>query len=76
MAMPALRRRRQREILDNGLLPGMDMVGQRMKTGECFIPEVLLSARVMQACLDLLGPHLAEGESSSTGTYRDRHRRG
>ena len=40
-----------------------------MKTGECFIPEVLLSARVMQACLDSLGPHLAEGESSSTGTY-------
>jgi corrinoid protein of di/trimethylamine methyltransferase len=58
-----------RQILDDGLLPGMDVVGQRMKTGECFIPEVLLSARVMQACLDSLGPHLAEGESSSTGTY-------
>jgi 5-methyltetrahydrofolate--homocysteine methyltransferase len=58
-----------REILDNGLLPGMEVVGARMKTGECFIPEVLLSARVMQACLDALGPHLAEGESFSTGTY-------
>jgi 5-methyltetrahydrofolate--homocysteine methyltransferase len=58
-----------REILDHGLLPGMEVVGARMKTGECFIPEVLLSARVMQACLDALGPHLAEGESSSTGTY-------
>ena len=57
-----------RQILDNGLLPGMDIVGQRMKTGECFIPEVLLSARVMQGALELLGPHLAEGESSSTGT--------
>ena len=57
-----------RQILDNGLLPGMDVVGQRMKTGECFIPEVLLSARVMQGALELLGPHLAEGESSSTGT--------
>ena len=58
-----------RQILDNGLLPGMDIVGQRMKTGECFIPEVLLSARVMQGALELLGPHLHEGESSSTGTY-------
>jgi len=58
-----------RQILDNGLLPGMDVVGARMKSGECFIPEVLLSARVMQGALELLGPHLAEGESSSTGTY-------
>ena len=57
-----------REILDNGLLPGMDEVGRRMKAGDCFIPEVLLSARTMQACLDILKPHLAAGESSSLGT--------
>jgi 5-methyltetrahydrofolate--homocysteine methyltransferase len=57
-----------REVLDNGLLPGMDVVGARMKSGECFIPEVLLSARVMQACLDLLGPQLGEGASAGTGT--------
>ena len=41
-----------REILDEALLPGMDVVGNRMRDGDCFIPEVLLSARVMQACLD------------------------
>jgi 5-methyltetrahydrofolate--homocysteine methyltransferase len=57
-----------REILDDGLLPGMDEVGRRMKAGECFIPEVLLSARTMQSCLDLLKPLLAAGESSSLGT--------
>ena len=57
-----------REILDNGLLPGMDEVGRRMKAGDCFIPEVLLSARTMQSCLDVLKPHLAAGESSSLGT--------
>ena len=57
-----------REILDNGLLPGMDEVGRRMKAGDCFIPEVLLSARTMQTCLDVLKPHLAAGESSSLGT--------
>jgi len=56
-----------REILDNGLLPGMDEVGRRMKAGDCFIPEVLLSARTMQSCLDILKPHLAAGESSSLG---------
>ncbi len=32
-----------REILDAALLPGMEVVGARMRAGECFIPEVLLS---------------------------------
>ena len=57
-----------REILDASLLPGMDEVGRRMKAGESFIPEVLLSARTMQGCLDVLKPHLAAGESMSLGT--------
>jgi 5-methyltetrahydrofolate--homocysteine methyltransferase len=57
-----------REILDAALLPGMEVVGARMRDGECFIPEVLLSARVMQACLDLLRPHMAVGESAGLGT--------
>ncbi len=57
-----------REILDSALLPGMEIVGQRMKSGESFIPEVLLSARTMQACLDLIKPHLAAGDSGSLGT--------
>jgi len=55
-------------IMDEGLLPGMDIVGQRMKTGEMFIPEVLLSARAMQSGLDLLLPLMGEGESRSPGT--------
>ncbi|HOT24359.1 MAG TPA: corrinoid protein [Thermoleophilia bacterium] len=57
-----------REILEEALLPGMDVVGQRMRDGECFIPEVLLSARTMQGALDLLKPHLAEGEGMNMGT--------
>ena len=57
-----------REVLDEALLPGMEVVGVRMREGECFIPEVLLSARVMQACLDLLRPHMAEGEGAGLGT--------
>jgi len=57
-----------REILDRGLLPGMEVVGARMKAGEVFIPEVLLSARTMQGCLDLLKPHLAVGDSGLRGT--------
>jgi 5-methyltetrahydrofolate--homocysteine methyltransferase len=57
-----------REVLDEALLPGMEVVGVRMREGECFIPEVLLSARVMQACLDLLRPHMAAGDAAGMGT--------
>ncbi|HEX5643670.1 MAG TPA: corrinoid protein [Thermoleophilia bacterium] len=57
-----------REILDEALLPGMDVVGARMREGECFIPEVLLSARVMQACLDILRPLMAAGDEAGMGT--------
>ena len=57
-----------RDILDAGLLPGMDIVGKRMREGDCFIPEVLLSARTMQGALDTLKPHLGEGEGAGLGT--------
>jgi len=57
-----------REILDDALLPGMEVVGERMRSGDCFIPEVLLSARTMQGALDLIRPHLAAGDSASSGT--------
>jgi 5-methyltetrahydrofolate--homocysteine methyltransferase len=57
-----------REILDGGLLPAMDIVGERMRSGEAFIPEVLLSARTMQGALDILKPLLAEGDTGNTGT--------
>jgi 5-methyltetrahydrofolate--homocysteine methyltransferase len=57
-----------REILDEALLPAMAVVGERMRSGECFIPEVLLSARTMQGALELLKPHMVEGDSASYGT--------
>jgi len=50
-----------KDILNEALLPGMDVVGAKMKSGECFIPEVLLSARTMQGALDILKPLIAEG---------------
>jgi len=57
-----------KEILDGALLPGMEVVGERMRSGDCFIPEVLLSARTMQGALDILKPHMLAGESTSAGT--------
>lgn len=58
-----------REILDQGLIAGMSQVGERMKTGEMFIPEVLLSARTMQAAMEVLKPLLSPQEASGVGTY-------
>jgi len=40
-----------RDVVDNGLLAGMDVVGKRFKAGDMFIPEVFLCARTMHgAC--------------------------
>jgi 5-methyltetrahydrofolate--homocysteine methyltransferase len=46
-------------ILDQGLLPAMDVVGKRFGAKEMYISEVLLSARAMHAGLALLKPALA-----------------
>jgi 5-methyltetrahydrofolate--homocysteine methyltransferase len=58
-----------RDILDNGLLAGMDVVGQRFKAGDMFIPEVLLCARCMHGAMDMIKPLLAEGEAVGMGTF-------
>ncbi|MCA9921896.1 MAG: corrinoid protein, partial [Anaerolineales bacterium] len=48
------------DILNNGLMPGMDYVGVEFRAGNMFVPEVLRSARAMQSSMDLLKPLLAE----------------
>lgn len=56
-----------KEILDNGLMPGMDYVGVEFKAGNMFVPEVLRSARTMQAAMDILKPLLAESGEKMVG---------
>jgi len=56
------------EIIKEGLVAGMDVVGARFKANEMFVPEVLISAKSMHAGMDVVKPLLAEGESSSAGT--------
>ena len=51
-----------REILNEGLLPGMDVVGERFKQNQIYIPEVVLAAKAMHAGMDLLRPHLEAGQ--------------
>jgi 5-methyltetrahydrofolate--homocysteine methyltransferase len=49
-----------KEILDNGLIVGMDEVGSRFKRGDMFVPEVLMSADAMAAGMEILRPLLVE----------------
>ena len=55
------------EILRKGLLPGMDVVGQRFKVGDMFIPEVLKSAKCMHGAMDLLRPLLTQSDQDGAG---------
>jgi len=48
-------------VLNEGLMPGMDYVGVEFRAGNMYVPEVLRSARAMQASMDLLKPLLVEG---------------
>lgn len=55
------------EILNIGLMPGMQHVGDEFKAGNMFVPEVLRSARVMQTAMNKLKPLLVEGGAEMTG---------
>jgi corrinoid protein of di/trimethylamine methyltransferase len=57
-----------KELLDNGLVVGMDEVGVRFKRGDMFVPEVLMSAESMKAGMTPLRPLLAEAEEEMLGT--------
>jgi 5-methyltetrahydrofolate--homocysteine methyltransferase len=54
-------------ILNNGCIAAMSEVGRLFEEGEMFVPEMLVAARAMQAGMNVLKPHLAEGEAVSTG---------
>ncbi|HBV88720.1 MAG TPA: cobalamin-binding protein [Desulfosporosinus sp.] len=55
-------------IINEGLIGGMNVVGQRFKVNDMFVPEVLMSARSMNAGIELVKPLLAGGEMSNKGT--------
>ncbi|UCD70429.1 MAG: corrinoid protein [Syntrophobacterales bacterium] len=55
------------KILNTGLIPGMEMVGQKFRDAEIYIPEVLMAARAMHAGLDLLKPKLMETGAKPAG---------
>jgi 5-methyltetrahydrofolate--homocysteine methyltransferase len=57
-----------KEVLDKGLIIGMSIVGERFKNNECYVPEVLIAARAMQAGLTILEPLLTASGVKPLGT--------
>lgn len=49
-----------KQILDDGLMKGMEVVGVRFKAGDMFVPEVMRCARTMLNAMEILDPLLAE----------------
>ena len=56
------------DILNNGLIAGMDIVGEKMESGDMFIPEVLMAAQAMGQCVEILKPMLGEGEGAGSAS--------
>lgn len=55
------------EIINQGLIAGMNVVGARFKVGDMFVPEVLMSAKSMSSGLELVKPLIAEKDLQSQG---------
>jgi len=55
------------DILDKGLMAGMDYVGVEFKAGNMFVPEVLRSAKAMQTAMEVLKPELVKAGARRTG---------
>ena len=49
-----------KDILENGLIKGMDIIGAKFKKNEVYVPEVLIAARAMHTGMSVLRPKLAE----------------
>ncbi len=56
------------EILNNGLLAGMSIIGEKFKNNQVFVPEVMVAARAMNAGVTILKPYLINQGVESKGT--------
>lgn len=55
------------EVLNQGLVAGMEVVGVQFKNNEIFIPEVLVAAKAMKAGMEILKPLLAQANVAAKG---------
>ena len=57
-----------KDVLEQGLLSGMSVVGEKFKNNEVFVPEVLIAARAMNTGVAILKPYLTEAGVEAKGT--------
>ena len=57
-----------KDILEDGLMPGMAIIGDKFKKNEVYVPEVLIAARAMNAGIDILRPMLSDTDTGGRGT--------
>ena len=55
------------DILNDGLLSGMSVIGEKFKNNEIYVPEVLVAARAMNMGMQILKPYLAEASVAAKG---------
>ena len=56
------------KILDEGMLSGMNIIGNKFKNNEVFVPQVLIAARAMNAGVEVLKPYLVKAGIEPKGT--------
>lgn len=56
-------------MLFDSMIPALEEVGRLFESNQIFIPEMLISARAMQACMELVRPHLADEATAQVGTF-------
>ncbi len=57
-----------KKILDEGLIAGIHIVGEKYDSGELFLPEMVIAASAMKEGLKVLNPLLKQGDIESAGT--------
>ena len=57
------------EVLNEGLIAGMDIIGGRFKRNEVYVPEVLIAARAMKSAMEILEPALAKAGVKPIGKF-------
>lgn len=56
-------------ILNDGLIPGMSMIGERFSQGKAYVPEMLMAAKAMSAAMTHLKPFFSSGEIKRKGVF-------
>ena len=56
------------DIINQGLIAGMNIVGPKFKAGDMYVPEVMMAAKAMAGGMDLVKPLIAEADVPSSGT--------